>query len=111
MTQENNFTQPILTVSLFKRLLIGATIAFVLVSIFLLGVGNPDPAWPVLWWIRPLAVISIAGAMGGVCYHFLTGLASRGGWLKALLIGLSCLVYLIGLWLGFVLGFAGTMWH
>nr|AGU11770.1 hypothetical protein [uncultured organism] len=107
----SNEIQPALHAApLGKRTLQGAAIAFVVIAIFLLGAGEPDPAWPKLWMIRPLVVVPLAGAMGGVCYYFLDYLRYRGGWRKVAAIVLSLLVYLIGLWLGTVLGLAGTMW-
>jgi hypothetical protein len=112
MTQRNESqTQPIHTASLGKRMLQGAGIALILITIFLFGAGEPDPGWPRLWMLRPLVIVPLAGAMGGVFYYYMDHLRYQGGWKKALAIILSLMVYIIGLWLGTVLGLDGTMWN
>jgi hypothetical protein len=60
--------------------------------------------------IRPLVIVPIAGAMGGVAYYVLDNLRRYGGWRKNAANILSVIVYTIGLWLGTVLGLAGTLW-
>jgi hypothetical protein len=116
MTQRNDLTaQPVHTGALCKPLLIGAAIGFASISIFLLAffinVDEPNPAWPELWWIRPLAVETIAGAAGGVFYYIMGRITQSGGWKRVAGIILSVIVFIIGLWMGFVLGLVGTMWH
>lgn len=112
MTQTNNLTtQPIHSSSLSKRMLLGVGIALILITIFLLGVGEPNPAWGKLWMIRPLIIVSLAGAMGGVFYYFMDHLRYQGGWRKTLAYILSLIGYIIALWLGTVLGLDGTLWN
>ncbi|MBD0289392.1 MAG: potassium transporter KefB [Flavisolibacter sp.] len=106
-----NEQQPLHTASLGKRALQGAGIALVLIVIFLLKAGEHDPDWHKLWMIRPLVVVPVAGAMGGVFYYFMDHLRYQGGWRKLLANILSLVVYIIGLWLGTVLGLDGTMWN
>ena len=91
-------------------MLLGAGIALILITVFLLSAGDSDPSWPKLWMIRPLIIVPLAGALGGVFYYFMDHLRYRGGWRKALAIILSLVVYIIGLWLGTILGLDGTMW-
>lgn len=104
-------TRVINTPLLIKRMLLGAAIALAVISFFVFGVDNPDPAWPAFWRIRPLIITPLAGAAGGACYYIIEQhLLNQGGWRKGLAIVLSILVYIIGLWLGIVLGLDGTMW-
>ena len=111
MTQKNNVTtQPVHPASLSKRMLQGAGIALVLITIFLLGVDESDPSWPRLWMMRPLIVVPLAGAMGGVFYYFMDHLRQEGGWKKLVANLLSLIGYIIVLWLGTVLGLDGTLW-
>jgi hypothetical protein len=111
MTQTiNSTTGPVHSSSLWKRILWGGGIAFLLISFFLLGAGEPNPAWPKFWWIQPLVVVPLAGATGGLFYHLMDRFRSQGGWKKAVATIVSILVYIIGLWLGTVLGLNGTMW-
>jgi hypothetical protein len=113
MTQTNNLTtQPINPVVLRKRIFIGAGIALILISIFLLGVKQTEPEWGKLWMIRPLIIVPLAGATGGAfSYFFDHFLGYQGGFKKALAVTLSLIVFIIGLWLGFVLGLDGTLWN
>ena len=109
--KDNSAVQPIHPASLGKRMLQGAVIALTLILLFLLKAGEPDPAWGKLWMIRPLVIVPVAGAMGGVFYYLMDHLRHQGGWRKAIAIILSLVVYIIGLWLGTVLGLDGTMWN
>ena len=52
----------------------------------------------------------LAGAMGGAFYALMDYQSSRG-FNRTLAILLSIIVYAVGLWLGTVLGLAGTMWN
>jgi hypothetical protein len=110
MYGQTELRQPIHPASMGKRALVGAAIAFVLISVFLLKAGSPNPAWPKFWMIRPLLVVPAAGAAGGIFYYFMDHLRYQGGWKKVVANVLSLVVYIIGLWLGTVLGLAGTMW-
>jgi hypothetical protein len=94
-----------------KRMLWGAGIALILISLLLLSAGEGNPAWPKFWWIRPLLVVPFAGAMGGLFYHLMSYFRLQGGWKKIAANIISLIVYIIGLWLGTVLGLVGTMWH
>jgi hypothetical protein len=111
MTGRNNLTnRPILTALLIKRMLLGAGIALLLISIFLSGVHDPKPEWGKLWMLKPLIVVPLAGAMGGAFSYLMEPLRQQGGWKMILAIILSLIVYIIGLWLGTVLGLNGTLW-
>ncbi|WP_242928657.1 potassium transporter KefB [Pontibacter vulgaris] len=110
MNEQSEFQQPLHPISLGTRALQGAIIAFVLIATFLFFVGEPDPAWAKFWFIRPLVIVPVAGAAGGAFYYYMDTLRYQGGWKTALANVASLAVYLIGLWLGTVLGLAGTMW-
>ncbi|GAB3961474.1 hypothetical protein GCM10028805_60490 [Spirosoma harenae] len=92
-------------------MLVGAGIAFLLISLFLIGVRNPKPEWGTLWMIRPLIVVAFAGAMGGLCNYFILNYSDRIGVNRLLATIVSALVFIVGLWLGFVLGLNGTLWN
>ncbi|GAB3902252.1 hypothetical protein GCM10028803_28490 [Larkinella knui] len=89
----------------------GAGIAFLLIVVFLLGVKNPNPAWGKFWMIKPLLVVPIAGAAGGVFYYLMDHLRYQGGWKKIAALVLGLLGYLFVLWIGTVLGLNGTLWN
>ncbi|WP_460914260.1 potassium transporter KefB [Spirosoma areae] len=111
MYEQNELKQPIETASLGKRALLGAGIALVLISIFLLNAGEPNPNWPRLWMIKPLLIVPLAGALGSVFSYFMNHLPHQKSWRKALINIVSLIVYIIGLWLGTVLGLDGTLWN
>jgi hypothetical protein len=110
MIQRNNFTHSIHSASLITRLLVGGGIALILITVFLLGAPAPNPAWPKLWMLRPLIIVPLAGATGGAVYHLLDHMRAKGGWSKVLTVILALIIYLIGLWMGMVLGLDGTWW-
>lgn len=110
MTPNNNATTQSNQNSLTKRMLVGAGIGLLLISLFLLTAGKPNPAWPELWRIRPLIIVPLAGAMGGLCNHFIVHYHNLIGLNKTVAIILSVIIFIIGLWLGTVLGLDGTYW-
>ncbi len=110
MTTGNNTSAGQQIPSLAKPLLVGGGIGLILISIFLSGVHDPNPAWGKLWMIRPLVIVPLAGAMGGLFYYFMRHLSATGSLNKSGAIVLSIVVYIIGLWLGTVLGLDGTLW-
>jgi hypothetical protein len=110
MTQHNESpNQSMPQLSLVKPMLVGAGIALLVISAFVFGVDNPKPEWGKLWMIRPLIVTPLAGALGGAFYAFMDYQSSRG-LNRTIAVILSLVVFLVVLWLGTVLGLAGTMW-
>lgn len=93
-----------------KRMLVGAAIALVIISVFLYGVDNAKTEWGKLWILRPLIVVPLAGSMGGLFYHMMDILRIRGGWNTIAANIISFIVFIIALWMGTVLGLAGTLW-
>jgi hypothetical protein len=110
MTQSNSSTFQPHQASLVKRMLVGAGIGLFLISLFLLSVREPDPEWGKLWMIRPLIIVSIAGAMGGLCNYLIVHYHNHAGVNKPLAMLISVIVFIVGLWLGAVLGLNGTLW-
>lgn len=110
MTQKNKFIiRPIHPALLVTSILIGAAIALLLITVFVLPIeGNSE--WGKHWKIRPLVIVPIAGAVGGGVFYLLRHLTYQGGWRKMLITALGTFVYIIGLWLGTVLGLDGTLW-
>lgn len=96
---------------LIKRAIIGAVINLALISFFLSGVDYRDPSWHPLWFIRPLIVVPFAGAVGGVVFHLKDYISQQLGWNKHVVTVLCLIIYIIGIWMGFVLGLDGTLWN
>jgi hypothetical protein len=111
MTKTNQLTtKPVASLTPGKRMLLGAAIALVLISVFLIGVKNPDPAWGKFWMIRPLIIVPVAGAMGGLFYHIMGQYRAQSGWIKIAAWVLSVFGFIVVLWMGTVLGLDGTLW-
>lgn len=112
MTQRHNSaTQPLPAASAVKRILTGAGIGLALIVFFLFTANEADPAWGKYWMIRPLVIVPLAGAGGGLFYHLMSYWCHRFGWNKTVVVVLCLLAYIIGLWLGTVVGLDGTYWN
>ncbi|THH34601.1 potassium transporter KefB [Neolewinella litorea] len=90
--------------------LVGGAIGLLLILSFVLSVDNPDPDWPRWWRVRPLIIVPLAGAAGGAAFHYLLYLRRVSRLPAVLAIVLGILVFVVGLWLGIVLGLDGTLW-
>lgn len=97
--------------SVAKRILIGAGIGLILISVFLSGVHDADPSWGKYWMIRPLILVPFAGAMAGLCNYIIMSYRHLAGAGRVVAVIVSLLVSLVGLWMGFVLGLDGTLWN
>ncbi len=95
---------------LIRHMLTGAGIGLLLIGFFLYKADAPQPEWPRFWIIRPLLLVPFAGAMGGLFYTFMEPWRSKSGWIKAAAYILCLIVFLIGLFMGTVLGLDGTYW-
>lgn len=107
----NNLTHPAYPLGPVKPVLIGGAFALIVIGVFLAGVHHPHADWGKFWMVRPLIITPLAGATGGACYYFINQYFYQNNWSKIAAVVLSLLVYIIGLWLGIVLGLAGTLWH
>lgn len=111
MTQKDRLTTgPIDSASLTKRVLLGAGIGLLLITLFLLGVKEPKPEWGKLWMLKPLLIVPLAGASGGAFTYFLDQFRQQGGWKGVVAFIVSLIGYVVALWLGTVLGLNGTLW-
>ena len=112
MKPENPVALPMVSLSVLKGpMLVGATIALILIVLFLLGVNDPDPAWGRFWMVRPLLIVPVAGAAGAVASFYVRHLLFAAGWNKGLLYILGFFIYVVALWMGTVLGLDGTLWN
>ncbi|RYY34746.1 MAG: potassium transporter KefB [Sphingobacteriaceae bacterium] len=111
MTAKNNLTaQPFDTSSLKKCMLTGAGIAFIAISVFVIGAGQGEPAWGDYWMIKPLLLTPAIGALGGGFFHMVLTFFSNNRWNKAVAVILGVIGFIIIFWIGMVLGLNGTMW-
>lgn len=100
MTWQNESLQVFQSKLLIKRAGLGAGIALLLVSIFLLIIskGNIGPLMLV-----PLSIVPVAGAIAGACYFIQMELFRNWAtWLRVSLNSLGVLAYLVVLFLSLV---------
>jgi hypothetical protein len=110
MTTQENLTA-IHRGSLNKRMAQGAIIGLVLISAFLISAGKGRPEWGNWWMIRPLIIVPFAGAVGGAIYYYMDQVRSKGGWNRIVADLISIIIFLIGIWMGSILGLSGTYWN
>lgn len=94
-----------------RRALAGAIPAFIVIGLFLMMPYSIDKDWSKYWMLRPLFIVPLAGAMGGLFYHFMDTCRKCNGWNHLFTISISVVVYIVGVWLGIVLGLDGTLWN
>ncbi|MGM9476934.1 hypothetical protein ACS5PU_10900 [Pedobacter sp. GSP4] len=112
MTLTNNFsTAAIFRAPLGKRMLIGAAIGLVLIIIFLSGTGGGKPEFGKFWMARPLIFVPVAGALGALFFHIVNSFGFQQPAIKALMVILGSIGFIVALWMGTVLGLVGTYWH
>lgn len=97
--------------ALLLRMLIGAALGLLLIGLLVTGVDQPDPSWGAHWRLRPLTVTPLIAAIAGGALYVPVWLRPQATWLRVLLWVGSGLAFIIGLWLGVVLGLDGTLWN
>ena len=107
MKQSTNINKPLMV----KFIIIGGFIGLMLTMLFIRTAEAGNPAWPKGWVIRPLIILPLASAVGSAFAYYLMQLTTHGGWRRVLAVVLSLVIYLVGLWMGFIIGFNGTLWN
>lgn len=92
-------------------MLVGATLGLGIISLFVFGVDHPHPSWPDNWRVRPLIITPIAAAFGMLSFLLSEIIGVKKDWGKILVFLISLIIFLLCLWLGTVLGLAGTLWN
>lgn len=102
--------EPLGAAQLSMAALTGVLIGFAIISFFVFGVDAPNPDWGSNWRIKPLILTPLASGLGAFLAYSFFKLGSRFGVNKAVAFILACIMFLVILWLGVVLGLNGTMW-
>ena len=111
MTWQNEIQQILFSKTLIKRALQGAGIAFVLISIFILGTLAADTKAGT-WLFIPIAAVTVGGAFGGVFYSIMDLFRHQGGWKKIAVTIISVLVYFLTLYFSLILALnAMGLWN
>ena len=110
-TVHNQTASPIHPGSLTKRMIQGAFIGLIIISAFLISAGQGKAEWGNWWMVKPLLMQPFAGAVGGAVYYYFDELRSKGGWSRIMADLFSLIIFIIGMWMGSVLGLNGTYWN
>jgi hypothetical protein len=102
MTWQNDLQHILFSKLMVKRVLQGAGIGLVLISIFILGTLTGNGKIGTIVFI-PMAAVAIGGACGGAFYCFMDLFRNQGGWKKHLANVISVLVYFIGCYMSLIL--------
>ena len=111
MTLKNYSIPQIETISIIKRMLIGAAIGLTLISIFVFSVDEPNPEWGKYWMIRPLIITPLVAAFGSLSFFLNDIVRPESDIMRLVVFLLSALAFIIALWMGFILGLDGTLWN
>jgi len=99
----------------FKKIIvaaiIGYCIALICISLLIFSVANPNPVWGKNWFVKPLVITPIVGAIGGISFYIINCISFKNEALKFARIVISILVFLFYLWIGTILGLDGTLWN
>ena len=90
--------------------LIGIFIGLSITLLFVFGATGEQPQWGPHWWIRPIVIIPLAGWCSGFVFQLLYQKSKSSGKYQVIAVVLGVLLWLIGLWMGMVLGLDGTYW-
>ncbi|MBB4807726.1 hypothetical protein HNP38_003042 [Chryseobacterium defluvii] len=104
-------TQHIRTGSVVKKVLFGTGIGLFIISLFVISVDHPDPAWGKSWIVRPFIITPLAGAFGGLLLYVPEFLNIQTNWKKIAGSIISFFAFIIALWMGIILGLDGTLWN
>lgn len=95
-------------ISLIKSTAAGAIPALIIIAFFVFSAAA-KPEWGALWKIRPFVITPLAGALAGALIYFVMTRRMQGN-MKILAAVFCAIGYFVALWLGIVLGLAGTLW-
>ena len=99
------------TETIIKRMLLGALVGFIVISMFVFGVKNPNPNWGQYWMLRPLIVVPIIASLSSLIFFSINIFGFPKAWRKILILVLSTIGFMIALWIGIILGLHGTLWN
>jgi hypothetical protein len=110
MTKENGPALQLNTKAVITRMLLGTAIGFALISLFIFSENNPNPDWGKYWRVKPLIITPLFAAFGILMFYLKNFLNPKGQFMTVLIYTFSTIAFIIALWLGTVLGLAGTLW-
>ncbi|MFM2337589.1 MAG: hypothetical protein RL115_782 [Bacteroidota bacterium] len=94
-----------------NRILIGTSIGLAFIIFFLVTASKPNTEWSSAWWLKPMLVVPLAGALGAIAFSLLISIKTNAGWKKIALYLMAGLVFIIAIWMGMVVGLDGTYWN
>ncbi|PVH27025.1 hypothetical protein [Sphingobacterium corticibacter] len=92
------------------KMMFGAALGIFVVSPFIYGNTPHNDEWGFFWFIKPLVLIPLSGAVGGALYYLSTRYLQHI-LPKWLLMGMGTLLLAVSIWIGAILGLNGTYWN
>lgn len=96
---------------LLKRMLLGAALGLLIISLFVFTVKNPDPAWGKYWMVQPLVITPLTGAFASLVFYLPQFLQFNNLWKNTIVRLTSILLFIVMLYMGIILGLNGTLWN
>ena len=101
---------PLFTKAMFAYSFLGGLISCILICIMVFS-AETKAEWPEYWRIRPIVVVTLAGAAGGAFYYLMSPVRALSPWSWVGANFICLVVYTFLLWMGTVIGCAGTLWN
>jgi hypothetical protein len=101
----------ITSASVIRAGVIGALIGLTFIALFVFPIDNPRPEWGEYWRVRPLLLTPFVAALGAISGYLVLKAGSHYGVNRSVSFIIGLLGFIISLWLGIVLGLAGTLWN
>lgn len=116
ITTKINIMKNFITTSINKNhlsimIVVGFALALAFVGFIILSVDNPKPEWSEYWFVKPLLITPIVGAIGGALCYLINTFSFQNSFVKLLRILISIIVLIFFIWIGTVLGLDGTLWN
>lgn len=89
----------------------GFAVALAFIGFIILSVNEPKPEWGEYWFLKPLIITPIMGAIGGASCYIINTFSIKNSFIKLLRIAISIIIMVFFIWIGIVLGLDGTLWN
>ena len=97
--------------SLLRHLISGWAIGISITTLIILSADEHKPEWGNWWMLKPLLITPLAAAAGMLAFYLKRFFRRNSNITRIGVFLTSLLLFLLGLWMGIVLGFDGTLWN
>lgn len=97
--------------SIIRAGLAGGLTGLLLISLLIFPLDHPRPEWGEFWRVRPLLLTPLVTALGAIAAYLVLKVGTHLGINGSLCIIIALLGFIFSLWIGTILGLAGTLWN